>query len=189
MQQLQLGNARYARSQTRHPHTDADRWRETAGGGQHPFATVISCSDSRQPVKRIFDQGVGEVFVIRAAGNVCDTDEAGSIEYGLCHVKTPVLGHTQCSAVTAVTQATLGHGHALERNIPALVDNIQPRTIKAGDDLGIGRKFAAARVAFHLSCMFSFSPVPSGAGHSGTAWIQASGAGRGKLDGTVNQPE
>jgi carbonic anhydrase len=80
------------------------------------------------------------------AGNVCDTDEIGSIEYGLAHVKTPVLiilGHTRCGAITAVSQAVAGHGHKLERNIPPLVDNIIPAVKRAmeqhkdvhGDDI------------------------------------------------------
>ncbi|MFV9646966.1 MAG: carbonic anhydrase [Desulfobacterales bacterium] len=66
-----------------------------------------------------------DIFVIRVAGNVCDVDEIGSIEYGLAHVHTPVLvvlGHTQCGAVTAVTHAIHGTVHALERNIPSLVE-------------------------------------------------------------------
>jgi carbonic anhydrase len=86
------------------------------------------------PIERIFDAGIMDVFVIRVAGNVVDTDEAGSIEYGLAHVRTPVLvvlGHTQCGAVTAVTQAVRGHGHPLERNIPPLVDNIEPAVRRA----------------------------------------------------------
>ena len=81
------------------------------------------------PVEILFDAGIMDIFVIRVAGNVIDVDEAGSIEYGLAHVNTPVfvvLGHTQCGAVTAVTNAVQGHGHALERNIPPLVDNIIP---------------------------------------------------------------
>jgi carbonic anhydrase len=95
---------------------------------------VITCSDSRVPVELIFDAGVMDIFVIRVAGNVCDTDEVGSIEYGLAHVNTPVLvvlGHTQCGAVTAVTRAVQGHGHKLERNIPPLVDNIIPAVERA----------------------------------------------------------
>ena len=94
----------------------------------------ITCSDSRVPVEAIFDAGVMDIFVIRVAGNVCDTDEVGSIEYGLAHVNTPVmvvLGHTQCGAVTAVTKALQGHGHALERNIPPLIDNIEPAVKRA----------------------------------------------------------
>ena len=75
-----------------------------------------------------------DIFVIRVAGNVCDTDELGSIEYGLAHVNTPVLvvlGHTQCGAVTAVTHELQGHGHKLEKNIPPLVDNIVPAVKRA----------------------------------------------------------
>ena len=72
------------------------------------------------------------IFVIRVAGNVCNVDEIGSIEYGIAHVHTPVvvvLGHTQCGAVTAVTEALQGHGHPLERNIPPLIAGSQ-----AGDE-------------------------------------------------------
>ena len=85
-------------------------------------------------VELIFDAGIMDLFVVRVAGNVCDTDEIGSIEYGLAHVKTPVLvvlGHTRCGAVTAVSQAMGGHGHKLERNIPPLVDNIIPAVKRA----------------------------------------------------------
>lgn len=75
-----------------------------------------------------------DIFVIRVAGNVCDVDEIGSIEYGLAHVHTPVLvvlSHTQCGAVTAITRAVHGKGHTLERNIPSLVDNIEPAVRRA----------------------------------------------------------
>ncbi len=133
---LQAGNARFVSGQSDHPHTDSARLIQAGSEnqGDHAFATIITCSDSRIPVERIFDVGVMDVFVIRVAGNVCDTDENGTIEYGLCHVNTPVLvvlGHTQCGAVAAVTAAVEGHGHALERNIPALVDNIEPAVRRA----------------------------------------------------------
>ena len=128
---LKAGNARFVEGKSNHPHTDAARLHQagTENQGNHAYATVITCSDSRVPVERVFDAGVMDIFVIRVAGNVCDVDERGSIEYGLAHVHTPVLvvlGHTQCGAVTAVTNAVLGTGHALERNIPPLVDNIEP---------------------------------------------------------------
>jgi methyl-accepting chemotaxis protein len=133
---LKEGNQRFVKGASAHPHSDAARLKQagTESQGDHAYATVISCSDSRVPVERIFDAGVMDIFVIRVAGNVCDTDEIGSIEYGLAHVKTPVLvvmGHTQCGAVTAVTAAMGGHGHALERNIPPLVENIQPAVKRA----------------------------------------------------------
>lgn len=129
LQMLQEGNQRFISGQSNHPHTDISRLMQagTENQGDHAYATVITCSDSRVPVERIFDAGIMDIFVIRVAGNVCDVDEAGSIEYGIAHVNTPVfvvLGHTQCGAVTAVTHAVHGTGHALERNIPPLVDNI-----------------------------------------------------------------
>jgi len=140
---LKNGNQRFVTGHSNHPHTDKSRFYQagTENQGNHAYATVITCSDSRVPVERVFDAGIMDIFVIRVAGNVCDTDEIGSIEYGLAHVNTPVLvvlGHTQCGAVTAVTNAVQGNGHKLERNIPALVDNIQPaveRTIQANPHL------------------------------------------------------
>ncbi|MCH8344357.1 MAG: HAMP domain-containing protein [Planctomycetes bacterium] len=148
MTMLKQGNERFVSSTSIHPNTGSARFLQagTENQGDHAYATVITCSDSRVPVERLFDAGVMDIFVIRVAGNVCDTDEVGSIEYGLAHVNTPVLvvlGHTQCGAVTAVTHAVQGRGHPLERNIPPLVDNIQPaveRTMQAnahlhGDDV------------------------------------------------------
>ena len=133
---LQEGNKRFVDGKSIHPHTDAARLAQAGSEnqGDHAYATVITCSDSRVPVELIFDAGIMDIFVIRVAGNVCDVDERGSIEYGLAHVNTPVLvvlGHTQCGAVTAVTHNVQGKGHALERNIPPLVDNIEPAVKRA----------------------------------------------------------
>jgi len=133
---LKEGNGRFVAGKSNHPHSDAARLAQagTENQGNHAYATVITCSDSRVPIERIVDAGVMDIFVVRVAGNVIDGDEAGSIEYGLAHVNTPVLvvlGHTQCGAVKAVTAAVQGEGHALEANIPALVDNIQPAVQRA----------------------------------------------------------
>lgn len=140
---LKDGNKRFVDGHSLRPHSDAARLKQagTESQNDYAYATVITCSDSRVPPEMIFDTGIMDIFVVRVAGNVCDTDEIGSIEYGLAHVKTPVLvvlGHTQCGAVTAVTEAMEGKGHALERNIPQLVDNIEPavkRTKTAHSDL------------------------------------------------------
>jgi carbonic anhydrase len=136
---LKKGNQRFVHGESTHPHLNLARLIQAGSEnqGDHAYATVITCSDSRIPLEAIFDAAIMNIFVIRVAGNVCDVDERGSIEYGLAHVNTPVLvvlGHTQCGAVTAVTQAVLGHGHKLERNIPALVDNIIPAVKKAMAD-------------------------------------------------------
>lgn len=129
MRQLQEGNTRYATDAPLHPRAEASRRNNTAEHGQNPFATVIACSDSRVPVEILFDQGIGDLFVIRVAGNVCDQDEIGSIEYGVDHLGTPlmvVLGHTGCGAVTAVATDAELHG-----SIPTLVDNIRPAVQRA----------------------------------------------------------
>lgn len=136
IQMLKDGNRRFVDGKAIHPHADAARL-ALAGRedqGKYAFATVLACSDSREPVEVLFDAGVMDIFVVRVAGNVCNTDEIGSIEYGMAHVKTPVLvilGHTRCGAVSAVTDAVNGHNRKLERNIPALVGSIAPAVKKA----------------------------------------------------------
>jgi carbonic anhydrase len=132
MTQLKAGNDRFATGHAIHPNQDRQRLGFTTTGGQHPFATVIACSDSRVPVEILFDQGVGDLFVIRVAGNVMDVDEIGSVEYGVDHLNTPimlVLGHTHCGAVTAVVHDEPVHG-----SIPQLVDNILPAVKKTRQD-------------------------------------------------------
>lgn len=122
--QLKQGNERYVNGVSSHPHLNQHQRNLTWENGQHPFATIIACSDSRVPVELVFDVGIGDIFSIRVAGNVCDVDEVGSIEYGVAHLHTPVLvilGHSSCGAVTAVTRGDKVHG-----SIPALVDNIAP---------------------------------------------------------------
>lgn len=126
---LKDGNARYAAGQSTHPHQGADRRAETVKGGQHPIATIIGCSDSRAPLEVIFDQGVGDIFVIRVAGNVAGPDELATVEYGVGHLGTSVvlvLGHTACGAVTAAAQNAKVHGH-----LPFLINQIKPAVARA----------------------------------------------------------
>ena len=133
---LKEGNARFVAGTPRHPHCDARRLALAGCADQadYAYATVLTCSDSRVPPELIFDTGVMDLFTIRVAGNVCNTDEIGCIEYGLAHVHTPVLivlGHTQCGAVTAVMQALYGVSQPFERNISALVAPIRPAVQRA----------------------------------------------------------
>jgi len=128
MATLKEGNARFVQNNRIYPNQNSTRIQDIANG-QHPFVTLITCSDSRVPPEHLFDLGLGDVFVIRVAGNVCDIDEIGSIEYGVDHLGTPlliVLGHTSCGAVTAVVTEAELHG-----SIPQLVDNIKPAVEKA----------------------------------------------------------
>ncbi len=121
---LKDGNARFASGQLQRPHQDAGRREMTMKEGQKPFASILSCSDSRVPLEHIFDAGTGDLFVVRVAGNVAGPDEIGTLEYGVGHLSTPVLvvlGHTQCGAVTAVVK-----GDHVGGSIATLAAHIAP---------------------------------------------------------------
>ena len=129
---LKEGNERYVEGKARHPHQGRERRALTSAQGQHPLATVLTCSDSRVPPEIIFDQGLGDLFVVRVAGNVAATDEIGSIEYAVDHLNTPlvvVMGHTQCGAVSAVL-----NNAKLPPNIAALTEPIKPAVAQAKAD-------------------------------------------------------
>lgn len=103
---LLKGNERFVADSPRQGRQSVARRKELIAG-QHPFATVLSCSDSRVPTELVFDQGLGDLFVVRVAGNVVATDDLGTIEYAVDHLHTPlvlVLGHESCGAVTAALE-------------------------------------------------------------------------------------
>ena len=117
------GNHRFIQKATA---ADRLKWAE----GQHPIATVLACSDSRVAPEIIFDQKLGDVFVVRVAGNVIDPVTLGSIEYGVVHLKTPlliILGHQSCGAVKATLEALSSeHRGKHSENIKDLVKRIVP---------------------------------------------------------------
>lgn len=97
--------------------------------GQAPFAVILACSDSRVPVEHIFDQGFGDLFVIRVAGNIVAPSLAGSAEYAVQHLGTRllvVLGHTGCGAVGATLESLRQPGGNLSENIASIIDRIRP---------------------------------------------------------------
>jgi len=121
--ELKAGNAHHVAHRYQHPHETAERLRELSSG-QHPHAEVLSCADSRVPPEILFDQGLGDLFVVRVAGNVVSDTELGSLEYGAEHLHIPllvVLGHQHCGAVTAA----VGGGEA-EGHISALTALLRP---------------------------------------------------------------
>ncbi len=124
---LKEGNRRFAEGRVRHAH-QAAAWREQLKEGQKPFATILACSDSRVPPELVFDQGFGDLFVIRVAGNVIAADVVGSIQYAIVHLRTPlmvVMGHEGCGAVTAAVESLAGKGTE-PRFINHLIDRIKP---------------------------------------------------------------
>lgn len=126
---LREGNQRWLDGNVQNPSTGMLRRKSTADVGQKPFAIVLTCADSRIPVERVFDRGVGEVFVTRVAGNVAGPHESGTIEYAVEHLNVPVLvvmGHSKCGAVKATVE-----GGQVTANINSLVENIKPAVDRA----------------------------------------------------------
>lgn len=117
------GNQRFLSDKYAMPQVGQDRRTELAKG-QHPFAVIVSCSDSRVAPEILFNQGLGDLFVIRVAGNVLDSLELGSVEYAVEHLGTKlvvVLGHEKCGAVKATID-----GGDVPPNIGAIAAKIQP---------------------------------------------------------------
>jgi len=124
---LKAGNERFLRGEARFPTVQKEVLANMARA-QHPYATVLGCSDSRVPPELIFDAGFGELFVIRVAGNVISPEVMGSMQYAAVHLKTPlvlVLGHEGCGAVAAALAARRGASRERSR-IAGLLDNIVP---------------------------------------------------------------
>ena len=137
LQELMEGNKRYVVSKPTRPDQTAE-YRTEVAKGQHPFAVIVGCSDSRVPPEIVFDQGLGDLFVIRVAGNVVDDEALGSIEYAAEEFKLPlvvVLGHERCGAVKATIDA-LEKGGEVPGHIKSLVEAIKPSVEKAKEQTG-----------------------------------------------------
>ena len=131
LKMLEEGNKRFVAGQFDNAHKIAPRLQEVAKG-QKPFAVIVGCSDSRVPPEVVFDQGLGDIFIIRLAGNVVDSMALGSIEYAVDHFGAPlivVLGHKRCGAVDATLEA-VEKKQKVPGNLPALVNAIKPAVVK-----------------------------------------------------------
>src|SRR5881227_1473544 len=124
---LKEGNARYTSGNMQHPGQTTERRAELTKS-QHPFAIILSCSDSRVPPEIVFDQGLGDLFIVRVAGNVLNDEGLGSIEYGVEILGARlivVLGHQSCGAVDAAMKTIAAKGKA-PGHIQSLVTAIEP---------------------------------------------------------------
>lgn len=124
----------------------ASDWRSHLTEGQQPFATILSCSDSRVPPELVFDQGLGDLFIVRVAGNIIDSDVLGSISYAMIHLKTPlvvVMGHEKCGAVKAAMDIADGADHEM-RYIEGLIDRIIPAINSVNHDLPPDNRWIAS---------------------------------------------
>lgn len=128
LERLRQGNRRFANGVRRTEALSQEK-REQFVAGQAPFATVLACSDSRVPVEQIFDQGYGDLFVIRVAGNIAAPSQIGSAEYAALHLGATLLvalGHTGCGAVGATLESLRKPGEPLSDNLAAIVQRIRP---------------------------------------------------------------
>jgi carbonic anhydrase len=133
LQKLIDGNKHFTTGEFIHPNQTPER-RTKLTKAQHPFAIILGCSDSRVPPEIIFDQGLGDLFVVRDAGNIVNDEVLGSIEYAVEHLGVRlivVLGHQRCGAVSAAVQGGEVPGH-----IQSLVEAIRPAVEKARGESG-----------------------------------------------------
>ena len=159
---LLAGNRRYRLNFASHPHQDSE-FRVRTSRGQHPFAAILTCADSRVPPEIIFDEGIGDLFVVRVAGNIVDDAILGSLEYAVEHLNVElilVLGHSGCGAV----KATLEGGEP-GTHIEKLAEAIRPAarlvpkdsrdrlaaTIEANVRLGV-QQLKSAKPILKASC-------------------------------------
>lgn len=127
LERLRAGNSRFVSNELSANISNVERAALTSG--QTPFAAILGCSDSRVPTEVVFDQGVGDLFVIRVAGNIVAPSQIGSIEFAAQKFGTKlvvVLGHTHCGAVEATIDELQQPAEKQSRNIAAIVSRIQP---------------------------------------------------------------
>lgn len=127
LERLKEGNARFVAGEPSRARCDTARLRQ-ASRGQRPFASVLACSDSRVPVEFVFDQGVGDLFVVRTAGNTAGGHEVASLAYAVGVLKTPVvvvMGHTLCGAI----RAAVCPGRTIEELAP-IMEEIRPAALR-----------------------------------------------------------
>ncbi|NMC14524.1 MAG: carbonic anhydrase [Chloroflexi bacterium] len=137
LERLAEGNQSFMAGKMKSPHQNEERRKEIAAG-QKPFAAVLGCADSRVPPEIIFDCGLGDLFIVRSAGQVIDRAVLGSLELGVVELGIPlilVLGHSNCGAVKETLEVLEGHAHAHDQ-IAALVEGIKPAVEAASGKQG-----------------------------------------------------
>jgi carbonic anhydrase len=126
---LREGNRRFVADERSHETIESRAHRAGLADGQEPFAVILGCSDSRVPVEIVFDQGLGDLFVIRVAGNIVAPSQIGSVEFAAEQYGTRlvvILGHSRCGAVLATLQALQSPGSTHSRNLHSIVGRVRP---------------------------------------------------------------
>lgn len=167
-ERLREGNRRFvAGANARDPQLTHDRRAELAKA-QQPFAIILGCSDSRVPAEIVFDQGLGDLFVIRVAGNIVAPSQVGSVEFAASRYSTRlvvVLGHSQCGAILATVEELQRPAENQSRNLRSIVDRVRPsvegllRTELRRDMDSLVRNAVRANVSLAVNHLRYGSPV------------------------------
>lgn len=177
LQRLKDGNARFVRGEARARDLHTADLLDLAGG-QHPFATILGCSDSRVPPEWVFDAGLGELFVVRVAGNVMSPEVAGSIQYAMSHLGTMllvVLGHERCGAIEAALETK--HAGVQQRSrIQLLVDSILPGIAAVNPGLEPRARLAQAVEANVRATVRTIRESPEGQARQREGHMKVAGA-------------
>lgn len=129
LERLREGNKRFVEGSHGRAPLTGERRRMELTAGQEPFAIILGCSDSRVPAEIVFDQGLGDLFVIRVAGNIVAPSQVGSVEFAAHRFGTPlvvVLGHTQCGAILATLEQMERPRREQSRNLRSIVERVRP---------------------------------------------------------------
>ena len=152
---LRDGNARFVADVRNHEPLGGHARRQELAAGQEPFAIILGCSDSRVPAELVFDQGLGDLFVIRVAGNIVAPSQVGSVEFAAAKFGTRlvvVLGHSECGAIAATLDEMTRPTEDQSRNLRSIVDRIRPSvapllaTELARDRAALARKATRANI-------------------------------------------
>ena len=143
LERLRDGNRRFVDGNTSAAASANQARRAELVGGQNPFAVILACADSRAPVELIFDQGLGDLFVIRVAGNIVAPSQIGSVEFAASQLGTKlvvVLGHSNCAAVDATLKELAREQQHRSPNLRAIVNRIRPALepmLESGADVAL----------------------------------------------------
>lgn len=132
LQKLIEGNERYIKGTADGAELTITTRRQEITDGQNPFAAILGCSDSRVPAELVFNRGLGDLFVIRVAGNIVAPSQIGSVEFACQHFGTQlvvVLGHSHCGAINATVDALMGDPDNLSPNVASIVDRVTPAVL------------------------------------------------------------
>jgi carbonic anhydrase len=162
---LSDGNRRFVASRTVQNGFANTARRVELVDGQEPFAIVLGCSDSRVPAELVFDQGFGDLFVIRVAGNIVAPSQVGSVEFAASRFGTPlvvVMGHSQCGAVTATLEELQGRATTPTKNLRSIVDRVRPSVEPLLTHRGLSDNGALVREAVRANVRASVNHLRHG---------------------------